>query len=199
MKVSGMASEIPKGGDSLKQSVDSAVDGIIGIVHGLGSSLENGTRKGLSAIERAVEHNGRDGLWWTSWIIIVVLGIGIMQVLVRVRTQLMKLNDHQSNFKTMWMDDRRRDDDIRREDRRFMQEMRHNTGIRANREAEVPAQGRDMAATYVRDIMDAVGVIPDVGTDAYRRFLEELRETFGDYDPYDVYEDEDEEAYHRED
>lgn len=79
------------------------------------SAIERNTRGGFNASEGS---NTRDVFWWTTWAIVVMLGLFILNLLVRVLAQLVTLNGYQSTFQKMWAEDRANDDRIRREEKR---------------------------------------------------------------------------------
>ncbi|KAI0874774.1 hypothetical protein GGS24DRAFT_500491 [Hypoxylon argillaceum] len=129
-------------------------------------------RSSLAAIER----NTGDLFWWTSWSIIVVLGLFILHLLIRVRTQLVTLNGYQSTFQRMWVEDRAKDDRIRMEE--SQRERREREMMQMRGVALSPEEAAEMAESqaFLDDVRAAVGFIPNRGNPVYQDWLEEMRD-----------------------
>ncbi|KAI2642850.1 hypothetical protein GGS21DRAFT_499922 [Xylaria nigripes] len=159
------ATRIPADAASLEEKVTSTVNGIVGIAIGIGSSLAN------------IEHNTRENFWWTSWSIVIVLGLFILHLLVRVRAQLMQLNRFQAEFQRMWVEDRENDDRIRREERRerHIKELKEERARGDKLNAAAGQQSQARMRHYINELIDDVEPIPAVGTPEYEEYLEDLR------------------------
>ncbi|KAI1818982.1 hypothetical protein F4861DRAFT_528603 [Xylaria intraflava] len=174
---------------SFEAKIGSTVNTIIEIAFELGSSLA------------ALERNTREIFWWTSWTIGIVLGLFILHLLVRVRTQLVQLNDYQAVFQRMWTEDRATEDRIRREERRerHIREMQDASTRREDMEAVARARAQTQAGSfgtadlptgntmvltkglearvenYLDEALDGVGPVPERDTLEYEEFLDQLR------------------------
>ncbi|KAF2972563.1 hypothetical protein GQX73_g964 [Xylaria multiplex] len=96
----------PVDGSLLEDKIASTVHMVIETAVELGTSLAT------------LERNTRGVFWWTSWAITIVLGLFVLNLLVRVRTQLVELNEYQSTFQRMWLEDREHDEELERERRK---------------------------------------------------------------------------------
>ncbi|KAI1195572.1 hypothetical protein F5X97DRAFT_345607 [Nemania serpens] len=142
--------------ESLEDKLTSTVHTIVEIAFGLGATHANLLTEKLHAIER----NTREVFWWTSWAVVVILGMFILNMLVKVRTQLVTLNGYQSTFQRMWAEDRANDDMVRREEKRE-REIRMRRGLdprQAAREVHFPdTEENEEYEAWVADMRDTVG------------------------------------------
>ncbi|KAI1118033.1 hypothetical protein F5Y14DRAFT_464112 [Nemania sp. NC0429] len=142
--------------ETLEDKVTSTVHTIIEIAVGLGSSLN------------AIERNSSEAFWWTSWALAIVLGLFILNLLVRVRAQLVKLNDYQSTFKKMWAEDRANEARIRREEKR---------------ERYIQLMDRGLDPRQAGQAVDSIGSDPDRENEEYQDWVAGMRDTLGiDFD-----------------
>lgn len=72
-----------------------------------------------------------------------MLGLFILHLLIRVRTQLVTLNGYQSTFQRMWVEDRAKDDRIRMEE--SQRERREREMMQMRGVALSPEEAAEMA------------------------------------------------------
>ncbi|KAI1188724.1 hypothetical protein F5B17DRAFT_429280 [Nemania serpens] len=145
--------------ETLEDKVTSTVHTLIEIGFGIGSSLN------------AIERNTRELFWWTSWLLVVVLGLFILNLLVRVRAQLVTLNGYQFTFQRMWAEDRANEDRIRREEKR-------ERDIRQMRRDRDPRQAA-RAEAYLDELVDSVGNVSDRDAEEYNAWVARMRGAVG--------------------
>ncbi|KAI0118740.1 hypothetical protein GGR51DRAFT_554430 [Nemania sp. FL0031] len=97
------------------------------------------------------------------------MGLFIVNLLVRLRTQLVKLNTYQSTFEKMWTEDRANDERVRREAAQERQ-------IENLRTPQL-MQARARIENQINEILEGVGPAPPRGTPEYEQFMREI----GDY------------------
>ncbi|KAI1433379.1 hypothetical protein GGR50DRAFT_696113 [Xylaria sp. CBS 124048] len=153
--------------EKVASTVNTIVEAVVEAVVEVGSSLA------------ALEHNTREIFWWTSWTIGIVLGLFILHLLVRVRTQLVRLNDYQATFQRMWAEDRENEERIRREERRerHVREMKESRTRREDMEASARPQAQEDGGRegHLNEQFNEIGPVPPRGTPEYAEFLNQLR------------------------
>ncbi|KAI1360530.1 hypothetical protein F5Y08DRAFT_317171 [Xylaria arbuscula] len=140
-----------KNGVVLEDKMASMVQIFIEVAAELGSSLAQ------------LERNTREIFWWTSWAIVVALGLFILHSLVRIRAQLRKLNTYQDVFHQMWLEDRASDEKDRNERRERHKEAMRNNNTKLD--------------DYLNVLTDQADNIAEEGTEEYDDLVvEDLRE-----------------------
>lgn len=98
--------------ESLEDKVASIVHAMVELVTDLGSALA------------LIEKQTTEKLWWTTWAIATVIGLFVVHLLTRLRTQLAMLNRHQEIFERMWSEDRANDERVRVAEREHATKLR---------------------------------------------------------------------------
>ncbi|KAI1813912.1 hypothetical protein GGS20DRAFT_446010 [Poronia punctata] len=136
--------------DKMASAVHAILDGAVQV----GSSLS------------ALEENTSAYFWWTTWAVAIILGLFSLNMLVKVRNQLERLNGYQDTFRIMWEEDRQKEKEKER-----LRKRRGGGG----------GGGGEEDAELMDDLLDAVGPVPPPGTRDYDDFLDGLRGTVGNY------------------
>ncbi|KAI0393928.1 hypothetical protein F5Y17DRAFT_476308 [Xylariaceae sp. FL0594] len=151
--------------------------------------VEYGGRLGSSL--QSLDRNTSPSFWWTTWCLQVVIGLFALALLVKVRNQLALANRQQALFQRMWAEEIR----WRGREKKQYAYPYYNNNNNNNNNARRLYTRYNTRNTALADILDAVGPIPVVGTQAYWDFLEDLRDAMvyhGDEEDDEEEEDEDE-------
>ncbi|KAI1497730.1 hypothetical protein F5X99DRAFT_412798 [Biscogniauxia marginata] len=113
-----------------------------------------------------IRNNTKKLFFWTSTIIVILLGLFILDQIVKLRRQLTTLNQFQSAFHQMWHEDR--------EDERRVRIQQRRERLLDELNGAIPNPGAGLPFS-LEEINAALDTAPPVGTVEWHQFVRDVQ------------------------